>query len=126
LEVTVPHITLEYTANIDRPQAGYSNLFAALHRVLADTVGVDVANCKSRAIRLDTYRVGDGGAEDGFVHLEVRIFDGRPVKLRREVGQRCLAVLEDHFSQARQELNLQITVSVKEIEQKTYLKAGSA
>jgi 5-carboxymethyl-2-hydroxymuconate isomerase len=122
----MPHITLEVTGNIDHPQAGYSDLFAALHRVLADAVGVDTANCKSRAIRLDTYRVGDGEAGNGFVHLEVSIFDGRPVELRREVGQRCLAVLEDHFSQARQQLDLQVTVSVKEMERDTYLKAAPA
>jgi 5-carboxymethyl-2-hydroxymuconate isomerase len=126
LEVGVPHFTLEVTDNIDLPQAGYSDLFAELHRVLVDTVGVDVGNCKSRAIRLDTYRVGEGDPKNGFVHLEVKIFDGRPVELRREVGERCLAVLDKRFSQARQELNVQITVSVEEMERETYRKTATA
>jgi len=122
----VPHFTLEVTDNIDLPQAGYSDLFAELHRVLVDTVGVDVGNCKSRAIRLDTYRVGEGDPKNGFVHLEVKIFDGRPVELRREVSERCLAVLDKRFSQARQELNAQITVSVEEMERETYRKTATA
>ena len=122
----MPHIILEVTDNVDHPQASYSDLFAALHQALADTVGVDAANCKSRAIRLDTFRVGEGEADGGFVHLEIKILEGRAVELRRRVGERCLTVLYHHFSQARQTLNLQITVSVEEMERETYLKKASA
>jgi 5-carboxymethyl-2-hydroxymuconate isomerase len=121
----MPHIVLEYTSNVDGPQTGYGNLFAELHRVLVDILGVDVANCKSRAIRLDTYRVGEGEADSGFVHLGIKILEGRPVELRREVGERCLAVLSHHFSRARQKLKLQITVGVEGMERRTYLKTSS-
>jgi 5-carboxymethyl-2-hydroxymuconate isomerase len=121
----MPHTILEYTNNVDGPQIGHSDLFAELHRVLVDIIGVDVANCKSRATPLDIYRVGEGEADAGFVHLEIKVLEGRPVELLREVGERCLAVLYHHFSPARQRLKLQITVRVEEMEQKTYLKTSS-
>jgi 5-carboxymethyl-2-hydroxymuconate isomerase len=121
----MPHIILEYTSNVDRPMNGHSDLFAELHRVLVDILGVDAANCKSRAIRLGTYRVGEGEADAGFVHLEIKVMEGRPVERRREVGERCLAVLYHYFSRARQRLKLQITVHVEEMLRETYLKTSS-
>ena len=121
----MPHIILAQTDNVADPRAGYKALFAELHQVLVDIFGVDIGNCKSRAIRLDNYYVGAGEPENAFVHLEVGIFEGRPTEVRREAGQHCLAVLESHFAHALERLKLQITVEIRELDRKTYLKAAS-
>lgn len=121
----MPHVRLEYTRNIDEQQVSFGVLFAELHEVLVDAAGVDVGNCKSRAIGLDTYWIGEGHADNAFVHLEVAVFTGRPVEVRRELGERCLDVLKRHFARALDELQLQLTVQVREMGRETYLKTAS-
>jgi 5-carboxymethyl-2-hydroxymuconate isomerase len=117
----MPHLTLEYTGNIDQP-LDFDELFARLHGVLAEVAAISVDNCKSRAIRLDTYYVGDGLDRGAFVHLTVRFLAGRAPELKQQIGRRCLAVLEAAFAPSLVELGLQITVELQDIERPTYFK----
>jgi 5-carboxymethyl-2-hydroxymuconate isomerase len=116
----MPHLTLEYTNNLC-PTAGFNELFAQLHRVLAEVGGIPLANCKSRAIRLDDYFVGGGGARQAFVHLTIRFLAGRSTELKRQLGRQSLSVLRQHFPPSA-ELDLQLTVEIQEIERSTYCK----
>ncbi len=117
----MPHVTLEYTDNIDQT-IEFHDLFAELHQVLASTAGINVNNCKSRAIRLHTYHIGEGQTENAFVHLEIRLLQGRPAELKREIGQRGLQVLERHFGPSLGEHNLQITLEVRDMQRQAYFK----
>jgi 5-carboxymethyl-2-hydroxymuconate isomerase len=120
----MPHITLEYTDNIDQP-IEFHALFAELHQVLADVAGIDIANCKSRARRLDTYHIGEEETGNAFVHLEVQLFEGRSPELKREIGKRGLDVLKKHFARSLGDHNLQITLQVRDIQRQAYFKAIS-
>jgi 5-carboxymethyl-2-hydroxymuconate isomerase len=116
----MPHLTLEYTGNL-RPAASFDELFAQLHQVLAEVGGISPDNCKSRAIRLDDYFVGGGGARQAFVHLTIRFLAGRPTELKQQIGRRSLSVLQQHFPPST-DLDLQLTVEIQEIERATYCK----
>ena len=117
----MPHLTLEYTHNL-RLSASFDELFGQLHRVLADVGGIPLGNCKSRAVRLTDYYVGDGGDNHAFVHLTIRFLAGRSTELKQEVGRQSLAVLEECFAPSSAELELQVTVEIQEIERSTYFK----
>ena len=117
----MPHLTLEYTSNLgDRtPDA---ELLLRLHRVLESVAGVRIANCKSRWKEVDRWVVGAGDGGSAFVHLDIRLLDGRPEEVRRTVGVAALDILRSHFLPTPQGVDLQITVEVQEIRRSLYFK----
>lgn len=117
----MPHLTLEYTANLDE-WASDAELLLRLHRVLEAAAGIKIANCKSRWRMVEEWVVGDGGAESAFVHLDVRFLEGRPPEVKQAVGEGILDVLRDHFRPPPEGLDLQITVELQDIRRSTYFK----
>jgi 5-carboxymethyl-2-hydroxymuconate isomerase/GNAT superfamily N-acetyltransferase len=117
----VPLLTLEYTANIAQ-EMPLPDLFATLHQVLSDLTGIPLDNFKSRAVRRDHFYIGAGEAGNAFVHLEIRVLAGRPLPWRQRIGQEALRTLEAFFAPSTEELDLQITVEVADIERETYFK----
>ena len=117
----MPHLTLEYTSNLreKRPDAG---LLLHLHHVLESVAGVRIDNCKSRWREVDQWAVGAGEGEAAFVHLDIRVYEGRPEDVRRAVGATALDVLKRHFLPAPAGVALQITVEVLEIRKALYFK----
>ena len=106
------------TASEARPDEQTAELFARLHDLLVDVGGIRRDNCKSRALALDDYLIGDGnpgrgGRERGFVHLDVRFMEGRSAA--RELLLAC-------FQSANATLDLQLTVEVGDIEGASYFK----
>ena len=121
----MPHLTLEYTKNLETP-ADFSTLFGRLHDVLVEVGGIKRANCKSRTHPLDTYFVAGGEKPAGFVHLDVRFLEGRSDDLKQAIGERMLSVLEDQFEAPDQSHDFQITVEVSDILRGSYFKFPSA
>lgn len=117
----MPHLTLEYTANIEQ-ELYFDDLFARLHQVLADVGGIPISNCKSRAVRLDDYYIASGGSRNAFVHLTIRFLEGRATELKQEISRSSLRVLDEYFASSSAELDLQTTVEMQDIERATYLK----
>jgi len=117
----MPHLTLEYTSNLKEksPDAG---LLLHLHHVIESVAGVRIGNCKSRWREVDRWVVGAGEGESAFVHLDIRLFEGRPEEVRRAVGATALDVLKRHFLPAPPGVELQITVEVLEIRKALYFK----
>ncbi len=117
----MPQLTLEYTANIRQPIES-DVLFAQLHNILATTGGIRTDNCKSRAIRLDDFFIGDGNDEHAFIHLSVRFLEGRSPEVIRQVGEQSLEILQTKFLPTNAELKLQITVEIGDIQGQRYFK----
>ena len=123
--LAMPQLRLEYSSNITQPVL-FEELFAGLHEALAQTAGVSVDACKSRAMRRATFRVGGGRPEQAFVHLEVGLLAGRSPERHRAVAAACLEVLADVYAPSLQALDLQITVEVRSMERESYQKIDSS
>jgi 5-carboxymethyl-2-hydroxymuconate isomerase len=115
----MPHLRLEYSTNVTPPDL--QQLFTELHRMLHDLAGIRLDNCKSRAQRMEAFRVGDGAFHKGFVHLELRFLSGRTLEVQQQVGQQALDTLERHFG--RGDTGLQLTVEVGQIPRELYFKS---
>jgi 5-carboxymethyl-2-hydroxymuconate isomerase len=116
----MPHIVFEYTADLS-PLPDMGEVFKRVHEILDEVAHARVANSKSRAIPVDSY-IGDGDAMNAFVHLDIRLMEGRSVEVREEVSNRCLVLLTETLEDASARRNLQITVSVRDLERATYAK----
>jgi len=117
----MPQITLEFSNNSDHDDH-FDTLFQSIHQVLHETAGISLGNCKSRAIGLDTFYIADGDSKHAFAHLSVRFVEGKSSETRTAVGQQCLALLKDFFSQAIERQEIQLTVEVQDIQLAHYHK----
>ncbi|MCH8127058.1 5-carboxymethyl-2-hydroxymuconate Delta-isomerase [candidate division KSB1 bacterium] len=117
----MPQLILQYTANIDQ-EISFQDLFVKLHNILADIGGIKIDNCKSRAFKLDNYYIGRGETSNAFINLDIHFLEGRPQTLKKEIGSQILEALKEIYSQSISELNLQITVEIKDIERDVYFK----
>ena len=117
----MPHLTLEFTVNLDE-WASDPGLLLTMHRMLESVAGIQIGNCKSRWRMVDEWVVGDGEGESAFVHLDLRFLEGRPMSVKQAVGAGALEILRAHFAPASEELDLQLTVEVQDIRKATYFK----
>jgi len=118
----MPHITLQYTDNIS-PQNEFNHLFSEIHTLLSDNAGINPNNCKSRAIKLTNYYIGDGNKSNAFVHLELRIFQGRTEVITQQIGNEILKLLQKHFDDRLENLNIQYTIEIIEMNPELYFKS---
>jgi 5-carboxymethyl-2-hydroxymuconate isomerase len=117
----MPHLTLEYSANIDQ-EIRADDLFSELHQALASLANLNVENCKGRLVRLEDTYIGRGEPQNAFVHLDIRLLAGRAPELKRRIGQHCLRFLEDYFAPSTADRQLQITVEIVDIQPEAYFK----
>ncbi len=117
----MPHLMLEHTDNLV-PAAPLEGVLARMHSVLGEVGGIRIGNCKSRSRVVRGYLVGDGARPAAFVHLEVRLLEGRSLETRRAIGERLLEILRDAFRAPHDVEDLQITVEIRDLEKELYFK----
>jgi 5-carboxymethyl-2-hydroxymuconate isomerase len=108
----MPHLTLEYTGNLDFE---VQPLLARLHSELVATGAINLKGLKSRAVRQSEYRIADGNPEYAFVHVDLRIREGRPLEVQKDASRRVLAVLKETFGQRLKSGHLSLSVDIKEM-----------
>ena len=104
----MPHLTLEYSANLTA-LPDLQGVFEALHEALAG-LGVGLDDCKSRAYRCESYRVGTGAPARAFVHLTLAMLDRRPEETRVAAGELALAILQDAFATPARDCDVTVEV----------------
>jgi 5-carboxymethyl-2-hydroxymuconate isomerase len=112
----MPHLTLEYTANLD---FDVQPLLARLHSELVATGAINLKGLKSRVIRHSEYRIADGNPDYAFVQVNLLIKEGRPPDVQREFAQRVMAVLEEAFGDRFETGYLSLSVDIKEMREGT-------
>jgi 5-carboxymethyl-2-hydroxymuconate isomerase len=118
----MPHLVLEYTANVpDRPDFG--ELLRGLHEALAAAGPFELAKIKSRVVRHESFRAADGAPGRAFVHLGAAVLDGREPEVLRAAGDALLAVLCEAFPRARREQRCDVTLEIREMPRALYFKA---
>jgi 5-carboxymethyl-2-hydroxymuconate isomerase len=84
--------------------------------------GIDIKNCKSRVLKLRDYYIANGKDNQAFVHLEVKILQGRTEKWKSEIGQALLNILQENYSDIPGSPFLQISIEIVDMKRKSYFK----
>jgi 5-carboxymethyl-2-hydroxymuconate isomerase len=108
----MPHLTLEYTDNLDFE---IQPLLARLHEELVATGAVNLKGIKSRAVRLTDYRIADGDLDYAFVHVNLLIREGRLLEVQQEASRRVMNVLKETFGKRFESGYLSLSVDIKEM-----------
>jgi 5-carboxymethyl-2-hydroxymuconate isomerase len=119
----MPHTILEYSDNLlDAPD--FQALWADLHPVLVATAGCRPQDIKSRAYPCASFRMGDGAPANAFVHLAIRLLEGRDSGTREKIGQAALEVLAAHFPRTLAERPFDLTVELADMRRDSYFKVA--
>lgn len=119
LEPKMPHLTLEYTNNLDAINAG--SILLALNHTLVSSGHFNEMDIKSRAIALDTWRVGISTAQHGFVHVKLAILSGRSAEVKSALSAALLRVLSDSCKGLANH-PVQLCVEMLDIDRASYAK----
>lgn len=115
----MPHFYAECTDNI-RDEARLQELFAKVHHYLAGTGVFPVGGIRSRALWLDTWRMADGAADDAFVHMTLKLGQGRSPESRKQVGEALFALIQTHFAALMAQRYLALSLEVIELSELSF------
>jgi 5-carboxymethyl-2-hydroxymuconate isomerase len=86
------HFILEYSGNL-AGELDVPVLFRALHNTAVATGVFPLGGIRFRAVRCDDYLIADGNPDNAFVHLSMKMGYGRPLGVRKDVGEKLFATL---------------------------------
>jgi 5-carboxymethyl-2-hydroxymuconate isomerase len=110
----MPHITVEYSANL-KPDARIPALLKTIHEVLLAQDGVFLPGAiRSRAIELAEFRVADGAEDDAFVHVVVEIAGGRAPDVKKRAFDQLFDAIKAHFADVYARRSLALSMDIRE------------
>lgn len=110
----MPHIIIEYTANVEA-DARIGEMMCVVNDVLIAYADVfPIGGIRTRALRLDQYRMADGAEDDAFIHATLRIKAGRPKALTAKVSADLFAALRGHLEGVFARRTLGLTLELAE------------
>lgn len=120
----MPHVTVEYSANLEE-QVSPRRLVDAIHRAALATGVFPIGGLRTRAERRDVYAVADGNPDNAFVAVIARVGEGRDAATRKRVAATLMAVLEAETAEVFKSRGLGLTVEVQEIDGAASLKTNN-
>jgi 5-carboxymethyl-2-hydroxymuconate isomerase len=111
----MPHIVIEYSGNI-RGRIGPEALVECVHQAALRTGVFPVGGARTRAVERSCYRIADGHPDNAFVHVVLRIRQGRDEKTRRRAGDEVFEALCKHLDPIFQDSPLGISLEIQEID----------
>jgi len=111
----MPHITVEYSANLNN-QIDIFKLVETVHHAALRTGVFEVAAIRTRAAGRDYYVIADGHRDNAFVAIFVRVAPGRPPETRRRVGQEIFDAACEFLKNVYETTPLAISLEVQEID----------
>jgi 5-carboxymethyl-2-hydroxymuconate isomerase len=110
----MPHIVIEYTANLGA-QARIPELLKTVNQTMIAQDGVfPIGGIRSRALRLDDYRMADGAADDAFVHVTLKIGSGRSEAVKKQICDALFDAVKVHFAQLYEQRYLALSLEIVE------------
>lgn len=120
----MPHITVEYSANI-RGQIGPQSLIDRVHEAAIRTGVFPIGGTRTRAVERTCYRIADGHPDNAFVHVVLRIRHGRNLETRRRVADEVFAEVCKFLDPLFQRSPLGISLEIQEIDPEVSLKKNN-
>jgi 5-carboxymethyl-2-hydroxymuconate isomerase len=111
----LPHIIIEYSANLDGRIALRELMRKAHEAALASGI-FEVGGLRTRCERRDLYLIADGHPDNSFVNVNVRIGHGRDAQTRHRAGRTIFEAVCAHLAPVYATTPMGITLDVAEID----------
>lgn len=111
----MPHAWIEYSTNLkDEPELG--GLAQCLYDAMLGTGIFPVAGVRIRVLPVDDFIVGDGKPENAFIHVALKIGEGRAESVIRAASEAIFARLSDHLRPLADRRPLAVAMVLSEID----------
>lgn len=110
------HFIYEYSANLPAELLDMAGLMEKMHDAAAENGVFPLNGLRSRAIRCEEFRVGDGNPDNGFVNLSMKVGHGRDVETRLAIGRQLFDILVDHLQPLLERRELAVSFEMRELE----------
>ena len=111
----MPHLTIEYSANLD-DKVDMAVLCRALHAAIMASGLFELGAIRVRAVCCADYAVADLLNENAFADLRLRIGAGRSAEDKARAGEMIFAAAATHFAPLFQTPHFALTLDVSEID----------
>ncbi len=114
----MPHLTLEYSANLaDAERIG--QLCSALAQSLDaqrenDQRVYPLGGIRVRALRCEQYCIADGRPDAAFLHANLKIGAGRSEAAKKATGEALFALIKQHFATEFEQHGLALSLEINE------------
>lgn len=112
----MPHLILEYSANI-APNIAQADLLTHAHGAMLASGVFNAPDVKSRAYAAQDFRVGTQGTDASFIHARIYLLEGRTAEQKTTVVEAIFAALQTHAPYASQ-----VSVDIRDMGRDTYRK----
>jgi len=113
----VAHFIYEYSANLPAAQLDLPGLMEKMHAAAADSGIFPLAGLRSRALRCEVFRVGDGNPDNGFLNLSMKVGAGRDLDTRMAIGRTLFDILIEHLQPLFESRGLAVSFEMRELEE---------
>lgn len=111
----MPHLTVEYSANLDT-RADIAALCRALHQAMLQTGLFELGAIRVRAQPCNDYAIADMLPDNSFADLRLRIGAGRSQTEKRVVGDVIFAAAAAHFAPQLATPHFALSLDIAEID----------
>ncbi|MEQ1649886.1 MAG: helix-turn-helix domain-containing protein [Hyphomicrobiaceae bacterium] len=111
----MPHIIVEYSANLDT-RMNMSNLLSQLHAAALETGVFPIGGLRTRAARRDQFAIADSHPDNAFIHVQVRLGHGRTSEVRQKAAEHIFATLKSATADVFAKSPLGLTLELVEID----------
>jgi len=116
----MPHVIVEYSANIEA-EILPDDLVDEIHRAAITSGIAEPIAVRTRLMRREHYRVGDGSPENAFVHIDIRARKGRSLEQKKAMVQTIYDQASKTLEAVFRARPLALTVEIHEIDPETRL-----
>ncbi|MDN4547055.1 5-carboxymethyl-2-hydroxymuconate Delta-isomerase [Pseudomonas sp. C32] len=118
----MPHLHMEYTANLPDLNADVALMRLNNTLVASGQFGAEF-DIKSRAVKVETFKVGTALAERAFVHVKLSLLSGRSAQIKQQLSESLLAVVQD-LCEWPAGIEVQLCVEILDIDRESYSKTA--
>lgn len=120
----MPHVTVEYSANLESDVTAQV-LVDAVHDAVLATGAFQLGAARTRAARRDVYAIADRNPDNAFVAVRLAIGTGRDVETRKRVSRAVMDALEAVTAAAFARRGLALSVEIQEIDDVATLRTNN-
>lgn len=111
----MPHLTIEYSKNIE-DKIDIRSLCRRIRDAILATGLFEVSAVRVRAIRCEHYIIADDLVENAFADMSFRIGTGRSVEERKRAGEAIFAAVIDELRPLFETPHFALSLEIREID----------
>ncbi len=111
----MPHVIVEYSANLERAM-DMRALLDAVHAAALATGVFPIGGLRTRGARREHCVIADGHADNAFIHVQARIGAGRSPEVRQKAAESIFTAVTEATAAVFAAQPLGLTLEVVEIE----------